>query len=289
MSATGWVAAAALVAAAVAVATPLRAARARWRLLLRATTPARSSGHHRSTDGASLRGDAVSDANPGPVSFVRRTFGDLGLRSMRHHRASVALGGVAAAMLGSIAGGPVAGAVLGAYAACGAAAGVRGLRRRAEARSHRAAVDSVVGLAAELRAGIPASNALATAAPMLDGPAVLGAGAVLVGRRVAAAAQLAELTGAPLADVLDRLDAHLRAVDRARGTVAAQAAGARASAGLLAVMPLGGVGLGFLVGTDPVRVLLHTPLGSGCLVAAVSLQLAGLAWSVRLSRLEVAA
>ncbi len=201
----------------------------------------------------------------------------------------MALFGVAAALLGFIAGGPVAGVVLGAYGAFGAAAGVRGLRHLAEARSHGAAVDAVAGLAAELRAGIPASNALATAAPMLEGPAVLGAGAVLVGRRVAAAAQLAESTGAPLADVLDRLDAHLRAVDRARGTVAAQAAGARASAGLLAVMPLGGVVLGFLVGTDPVRVLLHTPLGAGCLVGAVSLQLAGLAWSVRLSRLEVAA
>ena len=204
-------------------------------------------------------------------------------------RATVAWAGLAAALLGFIASGPVAGAVLGAYGACGAAAGVRRLRHGAEARSHRAAVDAVVGLAAELRAGIPASVALATAAPMLEGPAVLGADATSVGRRVAAAAHLAESTGAPLADVLDRLDAHLRAVDRARGTAAAQAAGARASAGLLAAMPLGGVGLGFLVDTDPLHVLLHTPLGAGCLVGAVGLQLAGLAWSVRLSRLEVAA
>jgi hypothetical protein len=36
-------------------------------------------------------------------------------------------------------------------------------------------------------------------------------------------------------------------------------------------------------------VLLHTPLGAGCLIGAVGLQLAGLGWSVRLSRLEVAA
>lgn len=291
MTVTGWVAAGALVAAAVAVATPSRAARARWRLLLRPPAPARSAtgGQRHDPVGASVVDDALSEALPGPFALARRRLDDLRIRSMRQRRATVALGGVAAAMLGSVAGGPVAGVVLGAYGACGAIAAMRRSQHRAEARSLRAAVDAVVGLAAELRAGIPASVALVTAAPMLEGPAVLGADATSVGRRVAAATQLAESTGAPLADVLDRLDAHLRAVDRARGTAAAQAAGARASAGLLAAMPLGGVGLGFLVDTDPLHVLLHTPLGAGCLVGAVGLQLAGLAWSVRLSRLEVAA
>lgn len=289
MTVTGWVAAGALVAAAVAVATPLRAARARWRLLVGPPASVRSSGHHRSTAGAPVPGDASSGPPPNPVPLAQRTLARLTALSMRRHRATVAWAGLAAALLGSVAGGPVAGAVLGAYGACGAAAGMRWLRHRAEARSHRAAVDAVVGLAAELRAGIPASVALATVAPILEGPAVFGADAASVGRRVGAAAQLAESTGAPLADVLDRLDGHLRAVDRARGTAAAQAAGARASAGLLAAMPLGGVCLGFLVDTDPLHVLLHTPLGAGCLVGAVGLQLVGLAWSVRLSRLEVAA
>lgn len=279
MTVTGWVVAGALVAAAVTVATPLRASRARWRHLLRPPAPVGSGGHQRSTAGASV---------PSQVHRARRTLAQLTGRLMRHRRATVTWVGVAAALLGSVAGGPVAGAVLGAYGACGAFAAMRRLRHSAEGRSHRAAVDAVVGLAAELRAGIPASVALATAAPMLEGPAVLGAGATSVGRRVAAAAQLAESTGAPLADVLDRLDAHLRAVDRARGAAAAQAAGARASAGLLAAMPLGGVCLGFLIDTDPLQVLLRTPLGAGCLAGAVGLQLAGLAWSVRLSRLEVA-
>ena len=63
---------------------------------------------------------------------------------------------------------------------------------------------------------------------------MVGATATRRGRRVAAAVAVAESSGAPLADVLDRLDNHLRAVDRARATAAAQAAGARVSALLLA-------------------------------------------------------
>jgi tight adherence protein B len=56
---------------------------------------------------------------------------------------------------------------------------------------------------------------------------------------------------------------------------------------LLAAMPVAGLGLGFVVGTDPLGVLLHSPLGGACLIAAVVLQLAGVAWSTRLSRVEV--
>ena len=37
----------------------------------------------------------------------------------------------------------------------------------------------------------------------------------------------------------------------------------------------------------PFAVLLHTPLGAACLAGAVLLQVAGLAWAARLTRLEV--
>jgi len=87
--------------------------------------------------------------------------------------------------------------------------------------------------------------------------------------------------------VLERLENHLRGVDRARATAAAQAAGARVSALLLAAMPLAGVGLGGVIGVDPAPVLFRTRLGAACLFGAVSLQLAGLAWAIRLARIEV--
>jgi tight adherence protein B len=155
-----------------------------------------------------------------------------------------------------------------------------------EAASRRSAVDAVAGLAAELRAGSPVDAALTAASPALRPPQAVGDAALAVARRVAAAVEVAESSGAPLADVLDRLDSHLRAVDRGRAAAVAQAAGARASSLMLACMPVVGLGLGIAVGIDPFDVLLHSALGAACLAGAVVLQLCGLAWSARLSRLE---
>ncbi|EEP72892.1 hypothetical protein MCAG_03219 [Micromonospora sp. ATCC 39149] len=97
-----------------------------------------------------------------------------------------------------------------------------------------------------------------------------------------AAVRLADRTGAPLAELLERIEADARAADRGLAAAAAQAAGARATAWLLAALPLGGIGLGYGVGVDPVAVLLHTPVGGGCAVAAVVLQFVGLLWTERL-------
>ncbi len=194
-----------------------------------------------------------------------------------------------ASVVGLILAGPVAGAVLATYGATATSLAHRAGLRRTEARSRVAAVAAVSMLAAELRAGIDVGSAMAEAERCLIGPTVVGNDAATVGRRVAAAVEVAEASGAPLADVLDRLDSHLRAVDRARATAAAQAAGARASALLLAAMPVGGLSLGFLVGVDSVGVLLHTPLGSACLAGSAVLQLGGLAWAARLSRVDVRA
>jgi tight adherence protein B len=59
------------------------------------------------------------------------------------------------------------------------------------------------------------------------------------------------------------------------------------SAGLLAAMPVAGVGLGAVVGVDAWQVLLRTPLGAVSVGLAVALQLAGLAWAARLAATEV--
>ena len=262
-----WLATSALVGVAAMRVIARRLARSRWRRVMRGIgSSARPHG-----DGP----DVASGIRLGRPATAWRG------------RALVGRVAVGAGTLAAVAAGPVAGGVAATYAALGVRFWVRSTRQRAEARSYRAAVDSVAALAADMRAGQAVAPALASAQAM-RGPVVGEPAAGVVGR-VAAAVALAEASGAPLAEVLDRLDTHLRGVDRARATASAQAAGARASALLLAAMPVAGLGLGVAVGVDSASVLLHTPLGSACLAGAVVLQLAGLAWAGRLSRVEVAA
>lgn len=143
------------------------------------------------------------------------------------------------------------------------------IARRDSGRRQRA-LDLLAASAAELRAG--------------------GAGTVLLlpddelDRAVHAAQRLAASTGAPLADLLERLEAQCRAADRADAAAHAQAAGAQLTAVLLAALPVGGIGLGYLIGVDALRVLLHTPTGAACACGAAVLQAAGLAWTRRLLR-----
>ncbi|MFR9775997.1 hypothetical protein ACL02O_08050 [Micromonospora sp. MS34] len=179
--------------------------------------------------------------------------------------AAALLGGGAGAVLG----GPVGAIVLAAYGALG----VRGVRRRhareSADRARRRELDQLCTLAADLRAGLPVTPAL------VDGPD-------RVARLARAAVRLADRTGAPLAELLERIEADARATDRGLAAAGAQAAGARATAWLLAGLPLGGIGLGYAIGVDPVAVLLHTPVGGGSALTAVALQVGGLLWAERL-------
>ncbi|WP_433494786.1 hypothetical protein ACQP26_02120 [Micromonospora sp. CA-248089] len=177
-----------------------------------------------------------------------------------------ALGG---AVTGALLGGPVAALVLATYGVLAARAVLRRRTHRTAALAHRRELDRLGAVAADLRAGLPADGGID------DGPG-------RVARLALAAGRLADRTGAPLADLLERIEADARAADRGLAAAAAQAAGARATAWLLAALPLGGIGLGYGIGVDPVAVLLHTPVGGGSAVAAVVLQVGGLLWAERL-------
>lgn len=187
---------------------------------------------------------------------------------------------VAAAGTGAMAGilaGPVA-AVLGAvYAVVAVRAWLRIRRNRRRATEWAGALDALAGLAGDLRAGLPPERALVAATARLEP-------VPLVRDRVRVAVRVAEATGAPLADLVERLETDLRGLDRVRLSAAAHAAGAHATAALLGVLPLAGIGVGYGMGADPLRVLLWTPVGAGCALGALVLQLAGLAWTARLSR-----
>jgi tight adherence protein B len=188
----------------------------------------------------------------------------------RKPRQALAAGIGAAALLGLLVGGPVGAVVMGAYAGIGGRALMRRDIRRRAAVERSAALDELAALAADLRAGLP--------------PSAVPESGDRLRRLTGSVHALAERTGAPAADLVERIEADARAADRAGASASAQAAGAQATSMLLAALPLAGIGLGFLMGADPFQVLFHTPLGAACALVAVVMQTVGLLWSERLMR-----
>jgi Flp pilus assembly protein TadB len=146
-------------------------------------------------------------------------------------------------------------------------------RRRERTLSMRRTVetlDMLASSAADLRAG--------------SAPSLFALPVREVDRFARAARRLSDRTGAPLADLLERLEAHHRALSRLDASAHAQAAGARLTAMILMVLPLLALALGHSIGANALDILLHTHTGLICTAIAVVLQLAGLAWTDRLSR-----
>jgi tight adherence protein B len=208
----------------------------------------------------------------------------------------------AVAGLGLLIGGPVAGVVGAAYAGLAGRAVLRRAARRQAEVARQAALDGLSALAADLRAGLPpfrwgaglppaAPSAAAVSPAAVSRAAVSPAGLPAggspaddrIGRLTGAVWRLAERTGAPAADLVERIEADARAADRAAASATAQVAGAQSTALLLAGLPVGGIGLGLAIGADPVHVLLRTPVGAACAIGAVLLQCAGLLWAERLT------
>lgn len=99
---------------------------------------------------------------------------------------------------------------------------------------------------------------------------------------VSAAWHLAEQAGAPLAVILDRMAGSLQGEVELDREVAAEAEPARATARLMAALPLFGLGLGLLLGVNPVAVLVGSGLGVACLVAGLVLACCGVWWIDRI-------
>ncbi|WP_431313375.1 type II secretion system F family protein [Streptomyces antnestii] len=90
--------------------------------------------------------------------------------------------------------------------------------------------------------------------------------------------------GAGLAAGLERLADALRAERDQRADLRAQLAGSRSTAVMLAGLPVLGLLLGSVLGARPLRVLLHTGAGFGCLLVGGVLEGAGLWWALRIVR-----
>ncbi|MGW2677886.1 type II secretion system F family protein [Streptomyces sp. NPDC001436] len=262
-------------------------------------------------DGAARRarlvlagGGAVVSRGPSPV---RRLAAVVRVRAVRW-REWAALG---AGLLVAVLGGSVIPLVLGAVAVPLLRRWLR-VRERERVRAARAAgvlalCGAVVG---ELRAGAQPGQALTAglrrtaAGPGGPGPAeaaVLAAAAFGgdVARALHEAARepgaegLAGMAacwrvsvdgGAGLAAGLDRLEGALRAERDRKESLRAQLAGARSTTVVLALLPLVGLLMGTGLGADPLKVLLHTPVGWGCLAAGGVLEALGLLWCRRIVR-----
>ena len=167
-------------------------------------------------------------------------------------------------------------------------------------------VDLCAALAAELRAGVPSTDALERIAEAPGSAEVVvpralqavrsgsdvaqslrwdstAAGAEGL-RAVAACWDVALGSGAAMSPALALLVRGLRAEQAHRQEVAAMLAGPRATARLLAVLPGAGILMGIGLGVDPLALLIGTPVGAALLAAGGGLLLIGLAWTERLAR-----
>ncbi len=229
-------------------------------------------------------------------------------------------GVVAAVVLAGVVVAAASTPVVACLAAAGAGLGARAVQGRCRAageqRAVRALVEALGVLAAELRAGRSVADATGAAVRGCPEPrtaAVLGpvlrlgefpraaAAAPSPGRgagapvgeveraltRVAAAVRLSARTGCSLAGVVTALEDDLRARIGAETELRSAVAGPRASAAVLAGLPVLGLLMGSGVGADPWRVLTTTGTGTVLLLIGVGLEVAGIAWSGRLVRRAV--
>lgn len=178
---------------------------------------------------------------------------------------------------------------------------------RSESENRRARVVGLcVSLTAELRGGLAVTEALGrcltgdprdaetfrrTVVGLRAGgdiPAAIRLDAAQPGaaglRALAACWEVSEGSGAAMASGLARLSASLRSEESHRREVRAALSAPRATARLLAGLPVVGLVLGSGLGVDPVGLLLGTPVGLVLLGSGALLSGAGVLWTERLAR-----
>jgi tight adherence protein B len=212
---------------------------------------------------------------------------------------SPAVAGLLAAAAGAVLGTPLVAALAGAAALGAARAWEAGRRDRRNADRLLAVAEGLGAFSADLRGGRSLDAALdggvaacadresgtalarAVRAGVVD-PSIADAALAEAIGRVAAGVRLSNRTGCSLAAVVTAVEDDLRARHRRLLELRSATAGPRASALLLAGLPVLGLAMGNGLGADPWQVLTTTPTGQVLLVAGVGLELAGIAWSRRL-------
>jgi tight adherence protein B len=175
-------------------------------------------------------------------------------------------------------------------------------RRTAAGQARQAVAEACALLSANLRVGMVPARALASAA---DDCAVLreaqrtlalGGDVSTVWRRqaevdgmgglreLARAWQVGTRSGASLTGTLEQVADGLSADLALGAVVGSELAGPRATGKVMAVLPLLGVGMGYLLGGDPMRWLAEGVPGWTCLITGVAFACAGVLWIESLAR-----
>ncbi|CRZ17823.1 type II secretion system F family protein [Mycolicibacterium neworleansense] len=177
-------------------------------------------------------------------------------------------------------------------------------QRQQESAALQAALDVLVG---ELRTGVHPVTAFGTAAGEVSGPVHAGMSAVAARARLgadvaagledaAAASQLpmhwerlaacwclAHAYGLSIATLMRTAQRDIVERERFSAHVEAAMAGPRATAAVLAGLPVAGIALGQLIGARPLAFLCGAGVGGWLLVIGVLLACAGLMWSDRIT------
>ncbi|WP_099040835.1 type II secretion system F family protein [Mycobacterium neglectum] len=224
-------------------------------------------------------------------------------------RLSVASGLALTAIMLSLVAAATSVGVVAAVAIVGATVEIRRRSRKrrrsraAEAVALRGALDILVG---ELRVGAHPVAAFGVAAEETDGVvaaalrtiaararlgADVAAGMLSVARhsslpgqweRLAVCWQLAQTHGLAIGTLMETAQRDLVERQRFSSRVEAGMAGARTTAAVLSGLPVIGIGLGQLIGADPLTFLLSGGFGEWLLVIGVLLACAGLLWCDRI-------
>jgi len=135
--------------------------------------------------------------------------------------------------------------------------------------------DALRAVAARARLGADVSSGLHSAALQSTVPQYW--------KRLSATWLLAQTRGLAIVALIRAAEQDVVERERFNAGVTAGMAGARATATILAGLPVLGVGLGHLIGAQPLRFLLSGGVGGWCLVIGVTLACAGLWWSDRIT------
>ena len=223
-------------------------------------------------------------------------------RPMRVPVAAWLVLGLLALMVVAPSGAVVAGAIAALTAEARRRRRCRQRHRAAEAAALEGALDILVGelrigahpvaafdaAAAEVDGAVAASLRTVAARARMGADVAAGLRSVAVRsalpahwQRLALCWQLAQSHGLAIATLMHTAQRDIVARERFSAQVTAGMAGARTTATVLAALPLLGVGLGELIGAQPLRFLFSG--GQWLLVAGVTLTCLGLAWSDRIT------
>ncbi|MBN6055876.1 type II secretion system F family protein [Nonomuraea sp. RK-328] len=134
--------------------------------------------------------------------------------------------------------------------------------------------DALRPVLAAARDGGDVASALASMAPAQGGEGL---------RRLAACWEVSVTAGAGLAALVDRIGSTLRTAQAHRQDVAAQLAGPRTTARMLAALPALGILMAAALNMHPLNFLFGSLPGLACLVAGIALDACGLWWTHRMA------